>query len=716
MAEDNKTVSEEWFADVWDKITEFGNAIWDPVYNGLSNFFGKTVPQWQISQDIAESWSNTFGSGYSGTSAMAEQVSDAWESGDYAAGVKYSLLTALTAVSETPGNGYGFVREAIGDVGDSLTSLTETLQSNGIMGNETMGEMLSQSTMVLGAVASSYANALKGYNDGVTETDFGSKEQSSWETMIKYIKSSDSKYRIKILRSTPLDPGENRQDLYGNMMLGAPFLMTDRTDPNNRHMIDTFIKDSRFIMLTPGMPKFNGSRYSHFGTRKSGDSRVYVNALEQTKTGQEMFDYLLKNGVDESNLDKDKRYYSFSPQYGKFYAYLETFLNMVWLKLGLGTEGDGTFNMFSFFGDDSESNVNGLTADDKAEVMARYRSAIGIFVNPSGAVTENITNEKTGYGGDLAAKVNGNSTEFQRINFLTGMGTATGIDAPRGILAKSMQLTTNMKNLLGQAFANTIEGFTENSGLARKIGGAALGAVKDVLSAYTKTDIGSDIQANITTNGMQVVYPELWSNGSFGRSASFQFNFTSPYGDPLSIFKYVYVPFGVILAFTLQRQADDNGFVSPFFLRADLPGYMTCDLGFISSMSFTRGGPSGLFTKDGLPRSISGEFILEDLYPYLAMSRRLSFLSANPAYTSFVDSMIGLNAVNSDDNQATLDQYWDAMLNRVNGNASGGLWNKYNSEGRVINADFGNRSNSIDMRQSKFKNADLKSTTWFRTV
>ena len=119
-----------------------------------------------------------------------------------------------------------------------------------------------------------------------------------------------------------------------------------------------------------------------------------------------------------------------------------------------------------------------------------------------------------------------------------------------------------------------------------------------------------------------------------------------------------------------------------------MPGVITCDLGFISNMSYTKGGGSGLFTKDGLPRAISGSFTVEDLYPYLAMSRRLSFLSANPSYTSFLDSMVGLNALYSENNSSSLNEYFKQMLNRVNGNYEGKLWNKYNRDGRIANTSY----------------------------
>lgn len=696
-----------------DNIPEFNNSTIDPIWNDDATFFGQRMSKeeyekqntlFKIGNVLTASAIENFGSNrWNNTVSAANKVGESWDNGDVAGVIVNSVLTGTTAVSEFASNTYATIRGTVEDVGESLKQLSATLGNEGYI-----GEMAGNVTSVLAYAGTAYSSATKAYNDGVTETEFGATEYETWAKFIDYTRSSSSNYKIKVLKSTPLDPGASNQDLYGNMILGAPFLMTDRTDPHNRNMVETFVKDSRFLSLTPGMPKYNGSRYN------LTNSSSFINT-QKKYTGQDMLDYLIQNGVNQNALDKDKRYYSFKPEYGKFYSYLETFLNMVWIRLGLGTEGDGTFSLYTFFSKDAGSEVPGFNHKDDAEPLNRYKKAIGIFVNPTGAVTENITNERTSFGSELASKVNSNSDAFQQINFLTGMGTSGGLDKTRSIVGKSTQLTMNIKNFLGETFANTVEGFTSNNGLARKIGGAAIGAFKDVLRQSTKTDAGVDIQAMVTTNGMRIRYPELWSDGSYTKSMNFQFNFTSPYGDPLSIFKYVYVPFGVLLSLTLQRQADDNGLVSPFFVRADLPGYFTCDLGFISNMSFTRGGPNGLFTKDGLPRSISGDFTIEDLYPYLAMSRRISFLSANPSYTSFVDSMIGLNAVNSDNN--TLDTYWNNLLNRANGQAPNGLWNKFNSEGRAINSQFGNRTlTNEEERTSKFKTVNLKTTTWFRSV
>jgi hypothetical protein len=109
------------------------------------------------------------------------------------------------------------------------------------------------------------------------------------------------------------------------MMLGAPLMYTRQTDPNNRTMINTFVKDSVFLSLTPGMPKYNGGAFQQ--EFLTFNSTFLTNYLNQTTTPQEMRDYLLKNGIDKLFGEKDRRYYTFQANYEEYYAYLETMLN-----------------------------------------------------------------------------------------------------------------------------------------------------------------------------------------------------------------------------------------------------------------------------------------------------------------------------------------------------------------------------------------------------
>jgi len=521
------------------------------------------------------------------------------------------------------------------------------------------------------------------YKDGVSETRYGLAMEKSWtgssNSFLSKLQNSKiimKSYEVSFLQNTPLDPEDGSQpNLYGNLLLGAPPLFSHITDPNNRIIINTFVKDSVFLSLTPGLPKFNGGSFTQglrntlsntgkFLNGKPMKNNTYVN---QTESPDEMLAYLLKNGIDPSFAEKDKRYYTFKAKYSEYFSYLETMLNTLWIKMGLGTESENKFNMFSFFNVDSG-------ASSYNEVKEKYKSSIGFYIN-NPAVSEMVSNSE--YSSDLASSVNSQSDQFQRINYITGMGTDK-LGAMRRIPA-----------IIGEEFRALGRVIGEVSG-----GGNIFAAAANIV---TSQDLSSLVQTFAVTNGMKVMYPNLWSESAYSKNLNFNFNFVSPYGDPLSIFKYVYVPFFSLLAFTLPRQAAENAYVSPLFVRADIPGLFTSDLAIISDLSWVKGGDANLWTKDKLPRAISGTFTITDLYPYLAMVKRVSFLSANPSYTVFLDNMAGLNAIYGVDRDP-LNDYWRQMINRVSGEGNTSslneLWNDFNTDRRLANAEFARASSS----------------------
>lgn len=542
-------------------------------------------------------------------------------------------------------------------------------------------------------ITSAMADGMKNYKDGVSETSFGSKMEESWHggsttAFLDYFKKKNSEVaaeskRINILSSTPLDSGNNRESLYGTMMLGAPFLFNEYSDPTNRTLINSLIKDGKFVTFTPGMPKFNGTSYNSTGEN---------NILKQTKNPEEMLQYLAKNGLDADFSNKDKRYYTFKTDYKAYFAYLETMLNVIWVKLGLAKDGN-TFNLFSFF-KIKKDGADGIDPDKYEELIEKYNSSIGFFTNPASSVSESVDSQTSTDGDDLASRANDNAAAYQRINYITGMGTGSAMQNASRKIGIAITSAQGVKEFMGSSYQNTIsafgnissiEGRSKASTIAKKILGTvkAVGtAVADTSTLLNTNDLGAVVQSFATSNGMMVKYPNLWSNTEYSKNINFNFTFTSPYGDPLSIFKYVYVPFCALACFALPRQAAENGYVSPFLVRCDVPGLITSDLALISSFTWTKGGSNSLWTKDGLPRSIDVTLTVNDLYPYLAMSKRISFLSANPSYAVFLDSMCGMLSLNdSSDSDDYLDSYFKELLQRVNGESDRGMkmWNKFNS-------------------------------------
>lgn len=694
------------YKDVLNNNVTTNTKAYIETQNGVINAYQNTsasISNKEVTSNIYTNQSYVNASGTSGAAASLDNSIAEDSSGlfDYSSTTNAGNLSAIGNAIEGLGNS---VIKGASILKDYASTLTDLIANFAADDNNWLSSVLGTTGTVISRGIGILTENFTDYNDGATETAYGYKQETSWRKFVSSCENTSAKYRVNQLKTTPFD--SESSDLLGHMILGAPFSFADRADPRNRVLLDSYVKDLNILSLTPGLPKYNGSRYT---------ASAKNDILQQTSDYDSMMNYLIKNGVDASNMKKDKRYYTFSPSYGKFYSYLETMLNTIWVKLGLATDEDNkTFNLMTFF-KDLQTSTN-----DGADPLEKYMSAIGFVVNPTGTVSESISNGKTSYGQNYASQVNSAADTYEQLNYLTGMGTAGA--------AKELA----RKSAIGVNFANQVKEFvsgklTNTIGLAKKWGsklsipgyvlGAATGGIMDYAKTVTTTDVGIELQQFATSNGMHVMYPELWSDGGgYSKSMTFDFNFTSPYGDPLSIFKYVYVPFCTLLCFTLPRAADDNGYVSPFFVRADLPGLFTCDLGIVSNMSYTRGGPNGLFTKDGLPRSISGSITLDDLYPYLAMSRRISFLSANPSYTSFLDSFTGFNAVYKNNDVSELNTYWRYMLNRVNGNNSSlngtynSLWNRFDSDGRHINYLAASTVGS-----SKFL-VPPKSINWMRKV
>ena len=533
-------------------------------------------------------------------------------------------------------------------MGFNFNSIVKGLKSFGGKAVDTMVAVFEAVDSVLG---------LK-YTDGISNTRYGLRMEETWsgakDSFLENFKTGTFEgVRVKVLTSTPLDPDKNGNNLFGTLILGVPPLFTQETDPLNRTMVNTFIKDSIVLTLTPGLPKYNGGAYSIPNLIKAAQNGGEA-FTTQNKNGKEMIEYIKRIGLDEAFASKDKRYYTFDVKFAEYYSYLETMLNTLWIKMGLGMENQSTFNIFSFFNISKDGQT--LDPTGKGTLLPQYgKSSIGFFVNVAGNITEMISNETFSSG--LESDINESSDTYQRLNYLTGMGTGKTEDSLRRGLGVAVQTGSLVKSQILDRINFDLSGGPLQ---------IAASVAKGINEFTGKTDFSALVQSFMTSNGMKVMYPQLWANSMYQKNITVSFNFVSPYGDPLSIFQYVYVPFFSLLTFALPRQAAENGFVSPLFIRADIPGMITSDLALITDLTWTKGGESGdMWTKDKLPRAISGSFTITDLYPFLSMVKRLSFLSANPSYTVFLDNMAGISAKQGSSSEDILTDYWKEVTRRV---------------------------------------------------
>ena len=141
--------------------------------------------------------------------------------------------------------------------------------------------------------------------------------------------------------------------------------------------------------------------------------------------------------------------------------------------------------------------------------------------------------------------------------------------------------------------------------------------------------------------GNQLYYPDLWSNSLFDRTYNLEFRFHSPYGDPESIFRHVYLPFLSLLVLSLPLQNGIFSYKQPFMVRVNSPGRFETEAGVIQSMNIVR-GEEQTWTADGLPREITVSINVRDLYPNMMASRYVNRLKFNRGLLSYLDAMAGV--------------------------------------------------------------------------
>ena len=164
-------------------------------------------------------------------------------------------------------------------------------------------------------------------------------------------------------------------------------------------------------------------------------------------------------------------------------------------------------------------------------------------------------------------------------------------------------------------------------------------------------------------NGGKIIFPEIWSDSSFDRSYSIDIKLRSPDHDSLSVYLNILKPYCKLLALTLPRLMDSengkfvtqNGYRSPFLVKAYSKGLFNIDMGIITSMSVTKGAECA-WNDDGLPTQIDISLQINDLYSSLAMSGfgtnkgkgifkidGLSSIVNNTSYMDYLANMAGLN-------------------------------------------------------------------------
>jgi hypothetical protein len=292
---------------------------------------------------------------------------------------------------------------------------------------------------------------------------------------------------------------------------------------------------------------------------------------------------------------QDFRYYAFETDYIRYYQHLQVSLTYLAAQMfGIKFIWDGGADFFKM----NQSDI---------WVGVKYWAEKGT------SVSESSTNDM------------GESTFGQALK------------APVGMLREAA--------FVAGVDVSQLVGASTNSAMAARVQAATQGGTMEYIKKLTSglTGSGGD---NLKTviSGFNVLFPEIWRDSHYSPTYNLEFKFSSPYGDPYSIFRNVYVPFLSLLCMSLPRQESLSGYGAPFILKVDVPGYFSSDMCVVSDIRWSKGGggQETNWSANGLPTAIDVTVSIKDLYPIMMMAGNVEYLTTNVGMATFLQNMAGV--------------------------------------------------------------------------
>lgn len=454
-------------------------------------------------------------------------------------------------------------------------------------------------------------------NTSGTDTDDANTDVSTWErpqedldeyAKITYTEMSDYVGLYKKYNMTYL--GESLMSIpIGRMIFvhGMPFqytYLTDRRLNNNtaysKEPTGNFIKSGNLDMygrmfagdiaantpicsIVPGTPVFlTNIKQSLFGVDSNASNKErggWLPVLSQV-TDFNIGD-AIKSIIDQ-NDDKAYQYYSMEVNTTEYFNFVNALCQTTARFMGLGNIAYRNRSCTAF----DWSNYNQAAEQDYSmfEEIAGMNNGISFAFDPMSSISDTLNNSTK--DSDLAGMLNGISEKARELEFMLGTG---------GI---SLDIVNSSD--YEAALASVTDG--------------VLSGIRNPLSVI------SSFISN-TTHGMNVRFPEMWSDSSLSRSYDIDMKFITPYATQFCKWRYVIVPFLHLFCLAAPQSKDTiMNYSRPFLIKAYSRGYFNVEMGLIDSIQWKRYGEGDMISEDGVPTEIDVSISFHDLYQQLAIS------------------------------------------------------------------------------------------------
>ena len=412
-------------------------------------------------------------------------------------------------------------------------------------------------------------------DDGVLGTyieDTFMKQYSQNMTSEKYMQQLKDGIEVKHIRGILGVPHQFLPIADVRTTVGGELVTTNL----GRVYSEKILKAMPLLLITPGVPSFM-SAYSRSQRRNIIENWLLgaTEALQQQLT----------------NTHSGK-YYSLKYAYVDYFKYVNAMLRSaaVFLNIHLERVNGIQLRNFHWLYDTSSNDENMWGKSWIGKFLGPYTGCVAFYADCGNTVSDSFSNSTM--QSQLSSTLNSLSDTGRELNFLVGnVGSLAGLKVTA--LTGEEDLQSNMDNVAD--------------------------AVNAVLG---KGNIFSSIlnKAQTILAGGRLVFPEIWSDSSFGRSYSCSMRLISPSGDPLSVYLNILVPIYHLLGMCLPRQSVQQAYFSPFLLRCYYKGLFNIDMGIMTGLSITKGAECE-WSVNGIPTVADISFEIKDLYEGMFMSR-----------------------------------------------------------------------------------------------
>lgn len=408
-------------------------------------------------------------------------------------------------------------------------------------------------------------------------------------------------------------------------MFGMPHQMTSETDKRISDKTDLgtvftehFVADAPVIYLKPGKSNF-------LPGMSNSEKRNMVNAIINSAKGDKKASGLAAklSGMK----DNDWRYFDFKEDYASYMRNVNVLCRLCSVFLGINKKdvpwqaGKATYGTYDWSGYTFETLYN-----NKTKIKVKPAKDVNAEKESTSLLDKVLS-----FGKSAAKKVK-NTAKSVVDNLLSDENFV------RFYVDASVGFQESVSNTTSQSIVNSYIDSMESIGkeLAFVSGASGIDIDKVINDSASTIDAAankilsgdgaiSNFMKRLTGTGKQVlaganfISPDIWSGASYSKSYSFAITLSTPYGNIESWYLNICVPLIHLLALSLPRQNTANTYNAPFLVRAYSPGWFSCDLGVIESLTIDKAPSGDAWGQNSLPLEVKIGVNIRELYTSLAL-------------------------------------------------------------------------------------------------